>query len=142
MEYQKIIIFLDNTPSQPSKFKTKNWVEINDESRGTYNEDNQITFQTSRLISSLSNYSNAYTLVKGTIAVAQATAGAPNNANKKVIFKNCAPFTNCISRINITQIDDAHDIDVVMTMYSLIEYGDNNLKYLEFYGNIVEMNQL
>ena len=117
-------------------------MEINDESRGTYNEDNQITFQTSRLISSLSNYSNAYTLVKGTIAVAQATTGAPNNANKKVIFKNCTPFTNCISRINITQIDDAHDIDVVMAMYSLIEYGDNNLKYLEFYGNIVEMNQL
>ena len=45
--------------------------------------------------------------------------------NKKVILKNCAPFTNCISRINITQVHDAHDIDIVMPMYNLIEYGDN-----------------
>ena len=46
MEYQKIINFLDNTPNKPSKFKTKSWVEIKDESRGTYNEDNQIIFKT------------------------------------------------------------------------------------------------
>ena len=44
MEYQKIINLLDNTPNQPSKFKTKNLVKTNDESRGTYNEDNQIRF--------------------------------------------------------------------------------------------------
>ena len=37
MEYQKIINLLDNTPNQPSKFRTKNWVEINDDPRGTYN---------------------------------------------------------------------------------------------------------
>ena len=49
MEYQKMINFLDNIPTQRSKFKTKNWVEINDESRGTYNEDNQIRFKTSML---------------------------------------------------------------------------------------------
>ena len=42
MEYQKIINFLDNTPYQPSKFETKNWVKINGESRGIYNKDNQI----------------------------------------------------------------------------------------------------
>ena len=41
MKYQKIINFLDNKPNQPSNFKTKNWVEINDESRGKYNKDNQ-----------------------------------------------------------------------------------------------------
>ena len=40
MEYQKVINFLDNTPNQRSKFKAKNWVEINDESRGKYNEVN------------------------------------------------------------------------------------------------------
>ena len=40
MEYQKIIYLLDNTSSQAIKFRTKNWVEINDESQGTYNEDN------------------------------------------------------------------------------------------------------
>ena len=47
---------------------------------------------------------------------------------KKVIFKNCAPFTNCISEINNTQIDNAKDIDIVMPMYNLIEYSDNYAK--------------
>ena len=94
MEYQKIINLLDNTPSEPSKFKTKNWVEINDESRGTYNEDNQNKSKISMLSSNLCDYSDAYILVKGNITVAPATAAAPNNANKKVIFKNCAPFIN------------------------------------------------
>ena len=59
MEYQKIINFLDNTPNQPSKFRTKNWVEINDELRGTYNEDSQIRFKTSMLRSSLCDYNDA-----------------------------------------------------------------------------------
>ena len=46
----------------------------------------------------------------------------------KVIFKNCAPFTNCLSKINNTQIDDAEYIDIVMPMYSLIEYSNNYSK--------------
>ena len=92
--------------------KTKNWVKINDESQGIYNKDNQLGFKTSILRSSLCNYSNAYILVKTTITVAEVAAAAPNNANKKVILKNCAPFTNCISRINNMQADDAHDTDV------------------------------
>ena len=92
--------------------KTKNWVKINDESQGIYNKDNQIGFKTSMLRSSLCNYSNAYILVKTTITVAEVAAAAPNNANKKVILRNCAPFTNCISRINNMQADDAHDTDV------------------------------
>ena len=92
--------------------KTKNWVKINDESQGIYNKDNQLGFKTSMLRSSLCNYSNAYILVKTTITVAEVAAAAPNNANKKVILENCAPFTNCISRINNMQADDAHDTDV------------------------------
>ena len=106
----------DNTPNQPSKFKRKRWVEINDESQGTYNKDNQIRFITSMLRSSLCDYSNAYILVKGTITVANIAAQSQpkNGANKKVIFQNRATFTKCISRINNTQVDDAHDIDKVM----------------------------
>ena len=54
-----------------------------------------------------------------------AAAGvAANNTNEKLLFKNCAPFTNCISKINNTQVDDVQDIDVVMSMYNLIEYSD------------------
>ena len=56
--------------------------------------------------------------VKETIAVPTGTAAAPNNRNKKIIFKNCAPFSNCLSEINNTKVDDAHDIDVVMPMYN------------------------
>ena len=82
------------------------------------------------LKSSLCNYSDAYILVKGTISANNtAAAGAAVNDNdRKVIFKNCAPFTNCISEINNTQIDNANDIDIVMPMYNLIEYSDNYAK--------------
>ena len=122
MEYQKIINLLDNTSNEPSKFKTKNWVQMNDKSRGTYNINSQIKFKTTMLKSSLCDYSDAYILVKGYIAVPNtATAGADaNNTNKKVIFKNCAPFTNCINEINNTQVDNAKDIDIVMPTYSIV----------------------
>ena len=132
MEYQKIANLIDvNTLNQPSKFRTRNWVEINDESRGAYNVNSQIKFKTTMLKSSLCDYSNAYILVKGTVSVnntAAQGAAANNNNNKKVIFKNCAPFTNCMSEINNTQIDNAKDIDILMPMYNLIEYSDNYAK--------------
>ena len=70
MEYQKIANLLDdNKSNQPSKFRTKNWAEINDESRGTYNVNSQIKFKTTMLKSSLCDYSDAYILVKGTITI-------------------------------------------------------------------------
>ena len=128
MEYQKIANLInDNTLNQPSEFRTRNWVEINDESRGAYNVNSQNKLQTTMLKSSLCDYSDAYILVKGTITVNNTAAqgAAANNTNKKVIFKRCAPFTNCISEINNTQIDNAKDIDIVMPMYNLIEYSDN-----------------
>ena len=64
MEYQKIANLIDDALNQPSKFKTKNWVEINDKPRGTYNVNSQIKFKTAMLKSSLCDYSDAYTLVK------------------------------------------------------------------------------
>ena len=76
----------------------------------------------------LYDYNDAYILVKGTITVAPTTAAAPNKVNKNVIFKNCASFTKCISRINNTQVDDGHDIEVVIRMYQLIEYSDSYSK--------------
>ena len=130
MEYQKIAHLIDdNTLNQPSKFRTRNWIEINDESRGVYNVNSQIKFKTSMLKSSLYDYSDAYILVKGTISINNTAAqSAANNTNKKVIFKNCAPLTNCISGINNTQIDNAKDVDIVMPMYNSIEYSDNYAK--------------
>ena len=80
------------------------------------------------LRSILCNYSNTYILAKRTVTIANATdAYTANNVDKNVIFKNCAPFINCISRINNVQAHDAHDIDVVMPLYNLIVCGD---KYL------------
>ena len=131
MEYQKIANLIDdNTLNQPSKFRTRNWIEINDESRGAYNVNSHIKFKTTMLKSSLCGYSDAYILVKGTITVNNTAAqgAAANNTNKKVIFKNCSPFTNCISEINNTQIDNAKDIDTVIPTYNVIEYSDNHAK--------------
>ena len=92
----KKINLLDNTPNQPTKLITKNWVEINDDASGT-------------------------------ITVAALAVGGENN-NIQVVFKNCVPFTNCISEINNTQIDIAKDIDVVMSLYNLIKYSNNYSK--------------
>ena len=132
MEYQKIANLIDDTSNQPSKFRTRNWVEINDESRGAYNVNNQIKFKTTMLKSSLCDYSDAYILVKGTITIngrrADAAARQTGERGKGISFKNCAPSTNCINEINNTQIGNAKDIDIVMPMYNLIEYSDNYAK--------------
>ena len=60
-------------------------------------------------------------MLKGTITVPKTAAQgvAVNNANKRVVFKNRALFTNCITKINNTQADDAQDIDKVIPMYNL-----------------------
>ena len=90
--------------NQPRKFRTKNWVEINDESRGTYNVNSQLKFKTTMLKSSSCDYSDACILAKGKITITGAgDDAAPRQADerdKSVAFKNCAPFTNCISEIN------------------------------------------
>ena len=130
MEYQKIANLIDDTSNKHSKFRTRNLVEINDESRGAFNVNSQIKFKTTMLKPSLCDYSDAYILVKGTISVNNTAAqgAAVDNANKKVIFKNCAPFTNCINDINNLQIDNAENIGIVMPLYNLIEYSDNYAK--------------
>ena len=76
------------------------------------------------LKSSLCDYSDAYILLSGTIAVPEVAAGGGNNGIQ-VVFKSCAPFINWISEIINTQIDNVKDIDVVMPVYNFIEYSDN-----------------
>ena len=84
------------------------------------------------LKSSSCDYSDAYILVKGKITItgagADAAASQADERDKGVAFPNCAPFTNCISEINNTQVGNAKDIGIVMPMYSLIEYSDNYAK--------------
>ena len=101
---------------------TKRRVEINDESRGTYSANRQINFKTSMLRSSLCDLSDSYIVAKGNISVNNTVAADvdADNTNKKVIFKSCAPFTDCISKIHNTEVDNAKDIDIVLSMNNLI----------------------
>ena len=129
MEYQKIINSLDNTQIQQTRFRTKTLVEINDDPYNTYS---QLKFKTSMLKPSLCDYSDTYILASGTITIdGEGDDDAVKQAderNKKSISKNCSSFTDCISKINNTQIDHRKDLDVVMPMYNLIEYSDNYSK--------------
>ena len=118
-------------PDQPSKFRTKNQVEINDESKELYTTGSDIKFKTTVLGSSLCDYADEY-ILQTTITV---TGAGDNDAakwlderNKGVIFKNCASFTKCISRRNGTEIDNAQDVDIIMPMYNMIEYSDSYSK--------------
>ena len=130
MEYQKIVNLLDNASNQPSKFRTKNSVEINDQ-KGSYT-GSDIKFKTTMQRSNLCDYADAYILVKGTTTTTRerdvAATRQADERNKSVTFKNCAPFTKCISKMNNTDTDTAQDIDIVMPMYNLIEYTDNYSK--------------
>ena len=97
MEYQKIINLLDNTPDQLSKFRTKNWIERNDQSRGVYSTSSDIRFKSTMLKSSVCNSNDASIFVKGTIKISGTWANAAerqaDERNKGAIFKNCAIFT-------------------------------------------------
>lgn len=99
MKNQKIVNLFNNTANQPSKFRIKNWVEISEDSRRTNNRNTKIKFKVLISKSSLCDKSNAYILGKGTITVSIAAVDPAdaNNDNKKVIFRNCAPFADFIS---------------------------------------------
>ena len=100
MEYQKTANVLESTSDNLSKFRTRNWVKINDESRGNY-VNSDIRFKITMLGSNLCDYADSYILVKGTITITgagdDAAARQADERNKGVTFKNCAPFTKCIS---------------------------------------------
>ena len=135
MEYDKInnlLLSEDNETEKLSKFPTGEYVRVNSLSN-TYNENKSIRFKTPMLRSNLCDYSYAYILVKGTNTVT--APGVNNNANnvrdernRPVILKNNAPFVSCITRINGELIEDADDLDIVMSTYNLLEYSKNYRK--------------
>ena len=133
MEFQKIANFPDTTSDDKdlSRFVTKKWIEVYDQSGGNYDVNKEIRIKTSMLRSDLCDFSDAYIVVKGDI-----TLEGDNDANKRnknLAFKNNAPFINCISKINGVKIYNAEDLDVVMPMYNLLEYCKN---YRKTTGNI------
>ena len=94
----------------------------NDELWGTYKDSNQIKFKTSLFGSNLCDCSNAYIFISGTITIKgegdDDAAKRTDERNKAVICKNGVPFNDCVGNINVTQIDNAKDIDVAMPMYN------------------------
>ena len=130
MEYPKIKYLLDNPLNQSSEFRTKSWVEINDDSCGTYNTNSPIKSKMSILKSGLCDYSDACIHVNGSITIT--SAGTENDAklvhkiNKGVILKSCPPLSNCMRDMNNTQVDSAEDSDVGMLMYNLLEYSNSH----------------
>ena len=110
METQKIVDLLNGSDNQSSKFVTRKWYVIDNESNGNYSKDEPIKFLTKSLESSLCDYSDTYILVTGNITA------APNNAATQVVFKNCAPFKDCRTEINDTFVDNADFINITMPM--------------------------
>ena len=128
MEYQKLSNLLDTTSGNVPRFITKKWVEVYDQSGSDevgYKPSKQTRFKTSMLRSDLRDFSDAYIVVKGTITVTNPNDG---NCKYKLVLKNNAPFTSCISKINNTLIDNAEHLDNVMPMYHLLEYSKNYRK--------------
>ena len=128
MEYQNVRNLLGTTLDEVPRFITKKWVEVHDQSGSAddrYKPNKQIRFKTSMLRSDLCDYSDAYIVVKGKITV---TRPGSIMYDKKLALKNNSPFTSCFPKINNTLIDNAEDLDIVMPMYSLLEYSKNYRK--------------
>ena len=135
MEYDKInnlLLSEDNESEKLSEFVTREYVRVNSLSN-MYNENKSTRLKTPMLRSNLCDYSYAFILVKGKITVT--APGANNGANnirdkrnRPVILKNNAPFVSCITRINGEFIEDADDLDIVMSMSNLLEYSKNYRK--------------
>ena len=132
MEYDKINNLSGSQSENLSKFVTREYVRVNSLSN-TYNENKSIRFKTPMLRSDLCDYSYAYILVNGTIAVngiVNEEENEINRRNRPLILKNNAPFVSCIAKINNELIEDAGDLDLVMPMYNLLEYSKNYRKTL------------
>ena len=129
MKCQKITNILGTILDEVPIFITKKWVKVYDQSGSAddrYKPSKQIRFKTSMLRSDLCDFHDAYIVVKGTITLTKTDGrGFIDIRNRFLAFKNNAPFTNCISKINNVLIDNAEDLDVVMPMYNLIEYSKN-----------------
>ena len=123
MENQKIANLLGDVDNESSKFSARKWYVINDKNNTDYGEESEdsttIKVETKFIKSSLCGYSDAYNLVTGDITATGV------DANNRVVFKNCAPFRKCITHINDEHVDGAHNLDIKMPMYNLIEYSDN-----------------
>ena len=123
METLKIVNLLGDANNESSKFATRKWYVINDQNNTDYGEGNEdsttVKFETKVIEPNRFDYSDVYILVTGNIT----TTGG--DANIRVAFKNCAPFTKFKTHINDEHVENADNLDIIMPIYSLIEYSDN-----------------
>ena len=123
MEVQKIINLLEESDEDDLKFQTRKWYIINDQNNGKYGKedenDSTIKFDTEVIKPDLVDYSDAYILVTGNIAV---VAG---NNNTLVCFKNCSPFTKYVTHLNDEHAETVENLNFIMNLYNLIEYNSN-----------------
>ena len=132
MEKQKIINLLNDSSNKESKFATKKQYVIDSQTtKGKYKQGDINKFETETIKSSLCDYSNAFILVTGNITVEA-------NSDTDVAFKNCAPFSTCITKINDIFVDEANHIYIAMPMYNLIEYSDN---YSDTSGSLLQFKR-
>ena len=124
MEYQKITNLLDTTFDNVPRFITKKWIDVHDQSGSAedrYKPSKQIRFKKSMWRSDLCDYSDSYNVIKGDITLPNTyDSGFIDVRNRFLAFKNNAPFTDCISKMNGLSIDNAQNLDVVMPMYNLL----------------------
>ena len=120
----KQINFIGRLENESSKFATRKWYIVNDQNNGQYGRGNEndsgIKSETEVIKPNLCDYSDLYILVTGDIKVADVAA------NTNVAFKNCAPFTRCVTHIDDEHVVTAENLHIIMLMYNLIEYSDNN----------------
>ena len=121
MKCQKLVYLLDNTSNQLSKFRIKNWVEINSDACVTCNTYSQIEFKTNMLNSSLYIH---------TLLIREETQQTADRNDKKVIIGNFALFIDCMRKITITQEDNVNNFDVLMSKYNFIEHSNSYSKIL------------
>ena len=123
METQKLVNLLNDSDNEYSKFGTRKWYIINDQNNGQYGRGNKndstIKIESKVIKPNLCDYSDAYILVTGDIKVAAVAA------DTNVTFKNYAPFTRCVTHINNEHVETAENLDIIMSMYNLIEYSYN-----------------
>ena len=124
MGYNKITDLLGKLDKDEiPKFTTIKWIEIFDQSNGTYNKNKDIRFKTNQLRNDLCDFNDAYIVVTGKITVTN--PGNDDVCNRKVSFKNSTLFFNCTLQINSQLIEDPQDLDIVILMYNLLYYSKN-----------------
>ena len=123
LETQNIANLLCDADNESSKFSTRKWYVTNDQNNRDYGEGNEgsttIKFEIKVIKSNVCDYPDAYILLTGSLTA------AGGDANTRIVFKNCAPFTKCITHIKDEHVDGAHNLDIIMPMYNLTEYSNN-----------------